>query len=681
MENQVKKREWVKTAAIIFLALLLVLTFFSNTILNASLTSVSAKQVGPGSIKARITGSGTVSANESYDVTINQSRKVASIKVKVGKEVSAGDVMFVLEAEDSEELKTAQQELAAMELAYNKALIEAGNSAAKDDHEVEKAQKAYDEAVRIYNQYATVDPTYLATAKVQAEKRLKDLQRASDNAQEAYTEAQADEDYAAAKQELETLKTKVDELAAKIEELKKKLSGGGDYSKEILELEEKIREIKKENIAEKEAAVENRKRELKEAQEASDYILLIENICGGDLLEAETIASHDSLTTLKVRIVEAELAFGSAVDSLAERIHDAWTNLKLAEAALELAQQELADARKLVEELPALEARLEALKSGQKEYESEEEIRRELKKLQDEYNVTRSEMDRIERMVSSFESRLEQLKLASKAAKQAVEDQKEVVDDLSSAESAAATVKSAKQALEDLLFNKSLGNSGYLDTQDQKKKIEEKEAEIEKLMENADEVEVLAKVSGVVSAINVTAGKTVGAEETMATINLTDRGYTVKIPVTAEQSKRVSVGDTATISNLWNSDITATLESIAPDPNSTSSGKLLIFRLTGDVTPDQNLTLSIGQKSQNFDVLVPNAAVRDDANGKYVLVLTIKKTPLNDRYVARRVDVQVLGSDDNSSAVSGLTNGDFVITSSAKPVAAGDEVRLAESAG
>ena len=33
METTVKKREWVKDAAILFLAVLLVLTFFSNTII------------------------------------------------------------------------------------------------------------------------------------------------------------------------------------------------------------------------------------------------------------------------------------------------------------------------------------------------------------------------------------------------------------------------------------------------------------------------------------------------------------------------------------------------------------------------------------------------------------------------------------------------------------------------
>ena len=48
MENSVRKREWVKTAAIIFLAVLLVLTFFSKTIMNASLPE-AAVQAAAGS--------------------------------------------------------------------------------------------------------------------------------------------------------------------------------------------------------------------------------------------------------------------------------------------------------------------------------------------------------------------------------------------------------------------------------------------------------------------------------------------------------------------------------------------------------------------------------------------------------------------------------------------------------
>ena len=125
-ETKVSKREWVKTAAIIFLAILLVLTFFSNTIMNATLPEVAAQQIEGGTINAKIRGSGTVGANETYDVTINQTRKIASVLVKVGQSVNAGDTLFLLEAQESDEVKAAQDELDQLELSYEKSLIDAG---------------------------------------------------------------------------------------------------------------------------------------------------------------------------------------------------------------------------------------------------------------------------------------------------------------------------------------------------------------------------------------------------------------------------------------------------------------------------------------------------------------------------------------------------------------------------
>jgi multidrug efflux pump subunit AcrA (membrane-fusion protein) len=89
-EEKTKKREWVKNAAIIFLVILLILTFFSNTIMNWSLPEVSIKYVSSGTINAQIRGTGTVTASESYEVSIDESRVVKTVYAKVGEEVNAG---------------------------------------------------------------------------------------------------------------------------------------------------------------------------------------------------------------------------------------------------------------------------------------------------------------------------------------------------------------------------------------------------------------------------------------------------------------------------------------------------------------------------------------------------------------------------------------------------------------
>ena len=87
MEIKVKNREWVKNAAIIFLAVLLGLTFFSNTIMNRTLPEVATAGVVSGSITAKVRGSGKVTANGSTEVKMKETRAIKSVLVRVGQEV------------------------------------------------------------------------------------------------------------------------------------------------------------------------------------------------------------------------------------------------------------------------------------------------------------------------------------------------------------------------------------------------------------------------------------------------------------------------------------------------------------------------------------------------------------------------------------------------------------------
>jgi hypothetical protein len=282
--------------------------------------------------------------------------------------------------------------------------------------------------------------------------------------------------------------------------------------------------------------------------------------------------------------------------------------------------------------------------------------------------------------VSGYETTVKRLKQAASDAAQAASDQQTVVDNLTNASTAAETVKTTRQALEDLVFAQSLGSSDSVDLQAAKDAIAKQEELVKKLTANADNVNVTAKVGGVIGTINVQAGGSIGADSPLCTINETDRGYTLKISVTNDQAKQVKIGDPADLVNYWGGDITAKLESIANDPQNPGKNKLLVFRLSGDgLEPDTNLTLSIGQKSANYDTLVPNAAVRSDNNGSFVLVVVAKSSPLGNRYTATRVNVQVLASDDTNTAVSGLTQGDFVVTTSTKPIEAGTQVRLVDN--
>ncbi len=662
METNVKKREWVKTVAIIFLAVMLVLTFFSNTIMNHSLPEVATANVTSGTINAKIRGQGTVSANETYDVTIKQTRKVASIKVKAGQEVAAGDVLFTLEAEESDELKQAQADLESMELNYEKSLIAASTEAARENREVQKLQETYNDLLAQYHQYSTMDAKKVELEKTKAEASLKELQKDLAKAQKELSSLQTDKEYTQAQADVTKYEAEVEQLKASVKELEEKykaLENGQSMAEQIQLMERQVNE--------QSALVAAKSSEVAELKKNKDYAALF-------------TLSDDENNYMVIYVTDRPVLERKLIEILGMTSEEAATEataMIAAYNAVAVAQNELDG---LQAGLASLQKQLADLKTQQDAYTNKEKVKAELMKAQSDLQQADGKLGLAERTVKNFEADIKKAETGVEKIQDQVDAQQDVVDKLTNANTLASQVKSAKQALEDKIFEQSLSDGSSLDLEAAKKAIDEKKADIEKLTQNADETEVKAKVAGTVSNIAITAGSNANAETPLITLNLTDRGYTVKISVTNDQAKKVRVGDNAELVNYWyGGDIQATLENITNDPQNPGKGRLLVFRLTGDVEPDTNLTLSIGQKSANYDCIVPNSAVRTDSNGTFVLAITVKSSPLGNRYTATRVDVQELAKDDTNTAVTGLSSGDFVITTSTKPIEAGTQVRLVDN--
>ena len=103
----------------------------------------------------------------------------------------------------------------------------------------------------------------------------------------------------------------------------------------------------------------------------------------------------------------------------------------------------------------------------------------------------------------------------------------------------------------------------------------------------------------------------------------------------------------------------------------------MLFR---SVLSRQSLSVSIGDKSANYDYIVPNSALHEDSNGSFILVMEPKSSPIGNRYTAVRYDVNVLAKDDIQAAISGGLQGyESVITTSTAPLNAGQLVRPANN--
>lgn len=564
-----KRREWVKNAAIIFLSVMLVLTFFSNTFMNYSLPEVAAQYVQSGTITAKIRGTGTVESGDPYNVKITETRTISSVLVKTGDKVEKGAPLLLLEDKESKELTDAQAALDKAMLDFELALLsgDISNSAFQNvqngnvsslntyqsrivaaEAEIDKWQKQVDEATTAINQ--------LKTAQVNV-----DAGGAPDTSSEQN-------------------KVNVAQAALNSDEIK----------------------IAKDKISEWQAA---------------------QATCQATIDKYnEKIASSVSGNGFVNQVTEDEY-------QLAVKNRDQYQSL---------INERQAFINNNTDKVKAYDEKVKALADANKA-------------LTEKQNSKTNSTNSLTVQTQNWQTELDKRNIQLKAA----QDTK-------------------AQLLKDI--------STELNLDYQLDSLKKQRDDIAKLQENAVGASIEAPISGTITSVTVKAGDEAQPDTALVTMQPEGKGFTMSFSVTNDQAKRLSVGDKADLVNSWRySDMDITLASIKPDTTDPGQKKLLTFDITGDeVTPGQSLNISVGQKSANYDLIVPNSAIREDSNGKFILIVESKSSPLGNRYVATRVDVEVLASDDTQSAVSGALYGyEFVITTSTQPVEAGKLVRLANN--
>ncbi|MBQ6275012.1 MAG: HlyD family efflux transporter periplasmic adaptor subunit [Oscillospiraceae bacterium] len=560
MEEKGKRRDWVKNAAIILLAGLLVLTFFSNTIMNRNLPEVATQNIMSGSINAQVRGSGTVSANGTHVVKADQTREIRAVMVKNGQTVEAGDVLFVLGSGDSAELQQAQEQLYQLQLNYQRtALSGSSTDFSADERRVELAWEAVEEAQLILDA--------VIVEETDGSERMAFLREQVDN----YTV-----EWNNAKQKYADDELYFDGLIA-----------AADTEKTI----------------------------------ARDEVIRAEG------WEAEELTSEQE----------------QMLKNPADRI-------------LELASDPESDPA-LLEKWTTLKEKIDAL---------------------DDINANKAAtMDEDQFIIQQAEDRLAELQAEIDEAIAGSEKYRAAKDAFDQAYLNYLDLQAALDARKDAEA-RSNANVG-LELRELNRQIEEQKKKIEELS-GGTENQITANVSGTILSIECTAGDTVAKDGILCTIEVPDMGYTMSFSVPNAQASRLRIGDTATVSNTyWGSQITATLESIRVDPKNPQTNKLLTFDVSGDVTAGMDLTISVGQRSANYDMIVPKSALHNDSTGYYVFKVESRNSPLGNRYIARRVTVEILAEDDNNVAIAGeLYWGDYVITTSSAPIKNGDMVRLAD---
>ncbi|MDE6539672.1 MAG: RND transporter [Ruminococcus sp.] len=584
-----RKREIIKNFLIIFLIIMLILTFCSNTIMNKSLAEITTETATSGKLTERIRGSGLVESNQSYDVKIDGNKVIDTIMIKTGQEVKKDDVLFTIGTEESEELETAEDSLIELELEYQKALLVTPEDYSAENQAISNARDDLNAAIEKRNNAMTNSGT--------------------------------------AQQALYNYNSNQNELLRKTKILDK--------------LQSTIIAIDSDNYSS--ASVEY----------TGDLVFLY-----NAYITAET--DYNSAYQLYTTMLTGKPSETPTVENTSENDEN-----QPSETIQERVQT---DNSYEIESIKAdMEAKEETRNNALNDYNNAKyDIRNDL--MNQLYSIE-NDIDYLNTQITNYQA------TQGTGATMTVEDYDE-------------EIRLKQQALETLIaeLNKSksendlLTKTNMLEIDAKKKEVDKMKEKIEKLKEKSEITEIKSKYNGIVSSINVKAGEETVPDMPLAVIDIADEGYTVELTVDAEKAKKIKKGIEAEVVNNWNGDITAVLTDIKNDTKAGSKNRILTFSVTGDVSTGTMIDLSIPCGNGNYDTIVPKSAVYKDSKGSFVLMVNSKSSPLGNRYFAERVDVEVLASDEISSAVQGgITSGDYIITTASKPVKPKDQVRMKDN--
>ncbi len=711
--NETKKRGWVKNCIIIFLVIMLVLTLFSNTIMNRTLPEVSVQYAESGTITTQIKLSGSVSANQTKQVTLDTARTIDTVLVRRGDTVERGTVLATLLAGESSEIYDLEIELKRLQIEYKRMLLAEEDSLVTQQRTLEDSQKALAKLEDYMAQYPTLATTvqYYQDDIAVIENQVKDLEDSIEEIDESIAELQklmedlpvpAYKNTAELNDAIDEAQDALDDAESATRSAKKALNTASsvksDATKEYNSLNtqyEKLKESADALAAELETledSLQAAEEELSETKqtlvdkraERSDLLSAI-NAAGGtptteqqeklDALADEISALEELRNTQDDNVDALKSQISTKTEDMESESNEAsklWPSVYEASLKMGSASSEYTSAS----------STYNSCKSAEK---AAEKVVEDLKKGFD-YLLLDGRVDEYEDMKTERRKQQKELEEQKAASEKLLEAAKEkVTKTLDTCEeeklTLTRTIEDCEAAIRLAESNGAIeAEADALELQIKKDEIDRKQRELDKLKAETTSTELLAPVGGTINAVSVTAGDEVAADTVAFEITMNDMGYTMVCSVTNAQAARLSVGQEAEVLYYyWGNKPSVRISAIKSDPNSQGKSKLVTFAVEGDVSDGSSLSLSVGSKGSSYDTIVPNSAIREDTNGKFVLKVVSKDSPLGNRYYAERLDVEVLASDATKSAIdASLSYGDYLITSASVPISDGMQVRMAE---
>lgn len=191
--------------------------------------------------------------------------------------------------------------------------------------------------------------------------------------------------------------------------------------------------------------------------------------------------------------------------------------------------------------------------------------------------------------------------------------------------------------------------------------------------------EIVAEENGIITSIGVKKGMYVSSMQNTILYGIAEKSgeWTVTVFVTENQMPYV---DEESVVNVQvadlNKNFNGNVRSVVSyaDQNKTGYQAEIVITSDNQELAGKKAKVTIAKESEQYDTIIPVAALRKDSLGYYVLVLQEEDSVLGNGYAAYRMSVDLLNSDEEYCAVRGLPTDETVIIASTSTISGGSRV-------
>lgn len=618
-ENTKGNRKWVIKAMIGFIAVLAVLTFFSNTIMNATIPLVMTSNAMRGNLSYTNSATGQLVSDNQIEVKGLEGRTVERVIGSNYDLVSEGDVILTLQpVENMSELTDLEQQLATLQQQQETALMTPnhGPDFTTQNQAVRTAERALADAQTTLNSATTRDETIAAAQQVLSAN------------QAAVTALQAQ--VASASASVEYINTQLAALYARLAVI--------DGTANVV-----IPTVPPLSSAPHPAGSKNDPSDPASPDTSSDPNAAPSETSAPTSDTSSLASSETSATTT----TQAPATVPS--ETLAPSEDPATNPTSAAPTPVPATiSDNSTDRATIMNQIAQLQGQLTDAQNRLTGYSSQ------LAAAQAAVTAAQNAITQAEALPSTY------------AAQDAVTD-------------AQAALNSAQIALSDAQLNASRqALTDRYAIENRQLQIEQMEDKIAKTRARLEQTEIVAPADGYVFNVAVQAGDKLTEQTVIFTIVPENSTYSVSFTFPANVASSMAVGQQFSSSDYYYID-NIVITNIKPDPANPRGNRIVKCAVTGSgqLWPGESITVTADRGNSTYDHVVAASAVSEDNSGSFVFVVDKSSGPLGDRYVVRRVSVTVEARSGAFAAITGEgLDGAMVVTRSDVPLHNGDRVRL-----